>query len=63
MGRRRASSGMDVLIGMPWPVGVLTGIVVFSAFRYAIPWWFSRQDGALADGLASGFSQALKQLD
>lgn len=62
MGRRRASSGMDVLIGMPWPAGILAGIVVFSTFRYAIPWWFSRQDGAQADGLATGFSQALAPL-
>lgn len=53
---------MDVLIGMPWPVCILAGIVVFSAFRYAIPWWFSRQHGALAEGLASGFSQALAPL-
>lgn len=59
MGCKRTSSGMDALIGMPWPVGVLVGILLFSGVRYAIPWWFSRQDGGLAHGLASSFWQAL----
>ncbi|MDQ1062666.1 restriction endonuclease [Stenotrophomonas sp. SORGH_AS_0282] len=59
MGRKRTSSGMDALIGMPWPIGVLVGILLFSGVRYAIPWWFSRKDGGLAHGIASSFWQAL----
>jgi len=53
---------MDALVGMPWPIGVVVGILLFSGVRYAIPWWFSRQDGGLAHGLASSFLQALSPL-
>lgn len=53
---------MDALVGMPWPIGVVVGILLFSGVRYAIPWWFSRQDGGLAHGLASSFWQALSPL-
>jgi restriction system protein len=53
---------MEALVGMPWPIGILVGILLFSGIRYAIPWWISSQDGGLAHGMASGFSQALTPL-
>ncbi len=62
MGRIRTSTGFDALIGLPWPVGILVGMAGYSALRYGIPWWFSRQDGALAAGLAGPFGQVLAPL-
>lgn len=62
MGRRRTSTGFDALIGLPWPVGILVGMAGYSALRYGIPWWFSRQDGALAAGFAGPFGQVLAPL-
>ncbi|MFY0184887.1 restriction endonuclease [Stenotrophomonas sp. PUT21] len=62
MGRRRTSTGFDALIGLPWPVGILVGMAGYSALRYGIPWWFSRQDGTLAAGLAGEFGQVLAPL-
>lgn len=62
MGRRRTSSGFDALIGMPWPVGILVGMAGYSALRYGIPWWFSRQDGVLAAGFAGPLGQVLAPL-
>lgn len=62
MGRRRTSTGFDALIGLPWPVGILVGMAGYSALRYGIPWWFSRQGGTLAAGLAGEFGQVLAPL-
>ncbi|WP_426803952.1 restriction endonuclease [Stenotrophomonas sp. SrG] len=62
MGRRRASSGMDALVEVPWAVGIFVGILLFSGIRYAIPWWFTRQDGGLAHRLASSFLHWLSPL-
>jgi restriction system protein len=62
MGRRRTSTGFDALIGLPWPVGILVGMAGYSALRYGIPWWFSRQDGVLAAGFAGPFGQVLAPL-
>lgn len=62
MGRNSRTSGFDALIRMPWPVGIAAGVVAFSACRYGIPWWFSRQDGLLAPGLAAQLAQVLAPL-
>ena len=62
MGRNSRTSGFDALIRMPWPVGVTAGVVAFSACRYGILWWFSRQDGLLAPGLAAQLAQVLATL-
>lgn len=62
MGRRSSSSGLDALIRIPWPVGFALGIGSFCAFRYAMPWWLSQQEGALAHSLAGNLWQALAPL-
>ena len=53
---------MDALVEVPWAVGILVGILLFSGIRYAIPLWFTRQDGGLDHGLASTLWQVLAPL-
>lgn len=53
---------MDALVEVPWAVGILVGILLFSGIRYAIPWWFTRQDVGLDHGLASTLWQVLAPL-
>lgn len=52
MGRRQGKTGFDALAALPWPVGIMAGIVGFLAVRDGIPWWFSRHDGALSQAIA-----------
>ncbi|UYK84980.1 restriction endonuclease [Xanthomonas sacchari] len=52
MGRRQGKTGFDALAALPWPVGIMAGIAGFLAVRDGIPWWFSRQDGALSQAIA-----------
>jgi restriction system protein len=60
MGRRR-QGGLDQIAAMPWPVGVVLGIVAYLAIRYGIGMYFSTAGGSLLKGLgaqASGGSFA-----
>ncbi|MBB4131778.1 restriction endonuclease [Xanthomonas sp. 3075] len=52
MGRRKKQGGFDALAALPWPLGLVAGIVAFVGVRYGIGWWFSHQDGMLSQGFA-----------
>ncbi|WP_426803609.1 restriction endonuclease [Xanthomonas campestris] len=52
MGRRKKQSGFETLATLPWPVGVVAGIVAYLGVRYGIGWWFSHQGGMLSQGIA-----------
>lgn len=43
MGRRR-QSGFDLVASLPWPVGIVFGILAFVAIRYGVGWYFSASD-------------------
>ncbi|GAB3092628.1 restriction endonuclease [Lysobacter terrae] len=40
MGRRR-QNGLEVVAALPWPVGIVLGILAFVAIRYGVGWYFS----------------------
>lgn len=52
MGRRKKQRGFEALATLPWPVGVVAGIVAYLGVRYGIGWWFSHHGGMLSQGIA-----------
>lgn len=57
MARKRAT-GLDTLAALPWPVGIVAGLLGYWGVRYGAAWWFGRHDGqvtaALSQQLGSG---------
>ncbi|WP_340647787.1 restriction endonuclease [Pseudoxanthomonas winnipegensis] len=62
MGRRRKQNGIDVVAGMPWPVGIATGLIGFLLVRYGFAGWISQQGGPLAQGFNQGIGAMLAPL-
>lgn len=52
---RRRESGLDILAALPWPVGIVAGLLGFWGVRYGAAWYFGRHDGEIA----AAFSQQL----
>ncbi|WDS35277.1 restriction endonuclease [Pseudoxanthomonas sp.] len=50
MGRRRREGGIGVLAAMPWPVGLIAGIMGYIAVRHGVVWWMTHHGGLLASG-------------
>lgn len=50
MGRGRRSV-LDELTVLPWPVGLVVGVLGFALIRYGVPAWASRQPGLLAQAV------------
>lgn len=50
MGRRK-QSGLDLIAGMPWPFGLVLGLVAYVAIRHGVGWYFSAVGGPLTKGL------------
>lgn len=53
MGRKKEGF-FDLVAGMPWPVGLVLGVVAFFGVRVGVPWFLGQSGGALAQGLAEG---------
>ncbi|NIJ93110.1 restriction system protein [Xanthomonas campestris] len=62
MGRRKKQSGFEALAAMPWPAGLVAGVVAYLAVRYGIGWWFSQHGGMLSQGIAQQSSGMLAPL-
>ncbi|ASK98518.1 restriction endonuclease [Xanthomonas campestris pv. merremiae] len=62
MGRRKKQSGFEALAALPWPLGLVAGIVGYLVVRYGIGWWFSHQGGMLSQGFAQQSSGAFAPL-
>lgn len=45
---------LDELTVLPWPVGLVVGLLAFLFIKHGIPAWFSRQEGPLALMFANG---------
>lgn len=58
MGRRK-QGGLDQIAGMPWPVGVLLGIIAYLVIRYGIGIYFSSAGGPLLKGLGTQASSGV----
>ena len=54
MGRKRGKSGFDSLAALPWPLGIIAGIIGFLAVRYGFVWWMGNHGGILAQGFNPG---------
>lgn len=48
---RRKKSGMDLIASLPWPVGVVLGILAYWCIRYGIGLYFSSHGGSLLKGV------------
>jgi restriction system protein len=47
MARRRKEGGLDVIASMPWPAGIVLGLVAFWTIRYGLGLYFSSHGGPL----------------
>jgi restriction system protein len=45
---RKRESALDILAALPWPVGIVAGLVGFWAVRYGAGWYFGSREGELA---------------
>ncbi|TKA18399.1 restriction endonuclease [Xanthomonas euvesicatoria] len=62
MGRRKKQSGFEALAALPWPLGLVAGIVGYLGVRYGIGWWLSHHGGMLSQGFAQQSSGAFAPL-
>lgn len=51
---RRPDKGFDLLASLPWPVGILLGLLAFAAIRYGIPWQLGQASGRVGEAVANG---------
>jgi restriction system protein len=56
---RRNESGMDIVAALPWPVGLVLGIVAFLGIRYGIPAYFSSVPTGMFRQLGPALSKSL----
>ena len=56
MARRRKESGLDVIASMPWPLGIVLGILAFWTIRYGLGIYFSSRGGPLLKPLGQSLS-------
>jgi restriction system protein len=47
MARRRREGGLEVIASMPWPAGIVLGLVLFWTIRYGLGLYFSSHGGPL----------------
>jgi restriction system protein len=47
MAHRRKASGLDVIASLPWPAGIVLGLVAFWVIRYGLGHYFSSHGGPL----------------
>lgn len=62
MARRGKKSGFEVLADLPWPAGIVAGAVGFIAIQQIAPWWLTKDNGPLAEGLGAQLANILAPL-
>lgn len=53
---RRKESGLDAIAALPWPVGIVLGLLGFWAVRYGAGWYFAQSGGPLGAALGHQLS-------
>lgn len=48
---KRKQSGIEVVASMPWPVGIVLGLVAYIAIRHGIGWYFGAVNNPYTSGL------------
>ncbi len=59
---KRNESGLDIVAALPWPLGVILGIVAFLGIRYGIGAYLSSAPMGMFRQIGTGFSKALTPL-
>lgn len=59
---RRKDGWFEILAGLPWPVGVIAGVLAFLAIRYGLPWYFAQSGGTFGRAFATGADNSLAWL-
>ena len=49
---RRKESWFELIAAMPWPVGIVLGIVAYIGIRYGIGWYFDSRGNPILSGFA-----------
>lgn len=57
---RRERSGSELIASLPWPVGVVLGIVVYAAVRYGITWYLASSNNTFLAPVAHHGADAVK---
>lgn len=47
---KRKQSGLEIVASMPWPVGIVLGVVAYIAIRHGIGWYFAATDNPYTSG-------------
>ena len=50
---RRKESGIDLVASMPWPVGMILGLMGYIAIRYGVGWYFGAMNNPYGSGLGT----------
>jgi restriction system protein len=53
---KRKRSGLDVLAALPWPAGILAGIVLFIGIRYGLSWFTLASENAFLHRIGENVS-------
>ncbi|OOG51540.1 restriction endonuclease [Rhodanobacter sp. C01] len=48
---KRKQSGFEVVASMPWPVGLVLGLIAYIAIRHGIGWYFGATNNQFTSGL------------
>ena len=48
---KRKQSGLEIVASMPWPAGIVLGLVGYIAIRHGIGWYFAATDNLYTSGL------------
>lgn len=55
MGRRK-QNGLELVASMPWPVGIVFGIVAYIGLRHGVGWFLSNSASPITQQMGQGFS-------
>jgi restriction system protein len=50
---KRKQSGFDAVASMPWPVGIVLGLIAYIAMRYGIGWYFGMTNNPYMSALST----------
>lgn len=48
---KRKERGIDIIASMPWPIGLVLGIVAYVAARYGVGWYLSASNNPILQGI------------
>jgi restriction system protein len=55
MGRRK-ENGLELVASMPWPAGIVLGIVAYIGLRHGVGWYLSNSASPITQQIGQGFS-------